>query len=66
MIAGQGFGTMSVLEGKTAIVTGAARGIRRATAELLAENGAAAVEELGRLDIVVNNAGCTWDGSSTR
>ena len=94
---------MSVLEGKTAIVTGAARGIGRATAELLAEHGAAvlladldadvgsaseerarrqtaafagdltkegvceelvqtAVDELGRLDIVVNNAGYTWDG----
>jgi len=93
---------MSVLEGKAAIVTGAARGIGRATAELLVENGAAvmladldadavrqttgeiggqtaafsgdltkegvceelvrtAVDELGQLDIVVNNAGYTWD-----
>ena len=31
---------MSVLDGKAAIVTGAARGIGRATAELLVENGA--------------------------
>ena len=31
---------MKVLEGKAAIVTGSARGIGRATAELLAEHGA--------------------------
>ena len=94
---------MGVLDGKAAIVTGSARGIGRATAELLAENGAAvlvndldanlaaeatreiggeavdfggdltqdgvpealverAVDAFGRLDIVVNNAGYTWDG----
>ena len=94
---------MGVLDGKAAIVTGSARGIGRATAELLAENGAkvlindldgdvadqtsgeiggetvafagdltkegvadelvnTAVEAFGRLDIVVNNAGYTWDG----
>jgi 3-oxoacyl-[acyl-carrier protein] reductase len=94
---------MRVLEGKAAIVTGAARGIGRATAELLAEHGArvlvadldrelaenaaaaidgetaaaggdltedgvpdavvrAAVAAFGQLDIVVNNAGYTWDG----
>ena len=93
---------MSVLAGKAAIVTGAARGIGRAAAELLAEHGASivmsdvdaelaaetaaqigdavavggdltedgvpeavvkkAVESFGRLDIVVNNAGYTWDG----
>jgi 3-oxoacyl-[acyl-carrier protein] reductase len=93
---------MSMLEGKTAIVTGSARGIGRATAELLAEQGArllladldadalahatgeidgetatfsgdltedgacdalvqAAVDKWGQLDIVVNNAGYTWD-----
>jgi 3-oxoacyl-[acyl-carrier protein] reductase len=94
---------VGVLDGKAAIVTGSARGIGRATAELLAAEGArvlindldgdvaeqAAAEiegettvfagdltkedvpdrlvqkaaaEFGRLDIVVNNAGYTWDG----
>jgi 3-oxoacyl-[acyl-carrier protein] reductase len=94
---------MGVLDGKAAIVTGSARGIGRATAELLAEHGAQvlindldadvaeqaageiegetavfggdltkegvcdqlvqkAVDEFGKLDIVVNNAGYTWDG----
>ena len=94
---------MGVLDGKTAIVTGSARGIGRATAELLAEQGAQvlvndldgdvaeeaakkiegetvafagdltkdgvpdqlverAVEAFGKVDIVVNNAGYTWDG----
>src|ERR671911_1180270 len=94
---------MGVLDGKAAIVTGSARGIGRATAELLSEHGArvlindldgdvaeqaasemegetavfagdltaggvpealvqAAVDAFGQLDIVVNNAGYTWDG----
>ncbi|MEX2195429.1 MAG: SDR family NAD(P)-dependent oxidoreductase [Thermoleophilaceae bacterium] len=94
---------MGVLDGKAAIVTGSARGIGRATAELLAEQGAkvlindldgdvaeeasgeisgettafagdltkegicdqlvqTAVDAFGRIDIVVNNAGYTWDG----
>ena len=94
---------MGVLDGKAAIVTGSARGIGRATAELLAEQGARvlindldadvaeqasgeisgetavfggdltkegvpeqlvqkALEEFGRLEIVVNNAGYTRDG----
>ncbi len=94
---------MRVLEGKAAIVTGSARGIGRATAELLCAQGARllvndldadlaaeaaaqidgetavfggdltqegvcealvekAVAEFGQLDIVVNNAGYTWDG----
>ena len=94
---------MGVLDGKAAIVTGSARGIGRATAELLAEHGAkvlvndldgdvaeeasnemqgetvsfagdltkdgvpdklveTAVEAFGQIDIVVNNAGYTWDG----
>jgi len=94
---------MGVLDGKAAVVTGSARGIGRATAELLAAHGArvlvndldadlaaqaaseidgetavfggdltadgvpealvqAAVDAFGRLDIVVNNAGYTWDG----
>jgi 3-oxoacyl-[acyl-carrier protein] reductase len=94
---------MGVLDGKAAIVTGSARGIGRATAELLAGHGArvlindvdadvaeqtaaeidgetavfggdltrdgvpealvqTAVDAFGQLDIVVNNAGYTWDG----
>jgi 3-oxoacyl-[acyl-carrier protein] reductase len=94
---------VGVLDGKSAIVTGSARGIGRATAELLAEHGAKvlindldgdvaeqasnemqgetvsfagdltkegvcddlvskAVESFGQLDIIVNNAGYTWDG----
>jgi 3-oxoacyl-[acyl-carrier protein] reductase len=94
---------VGVLDGKAAIVTGSARGIGRATAELLAENGArvlindldgdvaqqaaseiqgetavfagdltkpgvpddlvkTALDEFGQLDIIVNNAGYTWDG----
>jgi 3-oxoacyl-[acyl-carrier protein] reductase len=94
---------MRVLQGKVAIVTGSARGIGRATAELLSAQGArvlvndvdgeaaqqaaaeidgetavfagdltadgvpealvqAAVDAFGQLDIVVNNAGYTWDG----
>ena len=94
---------MGVLDGKAAIVTGSARGIGRATAELLAEQGARvlindldgdvaeqaaseiggetavfggdltqqgvpdalvqkAIDEFGQIDIIVNNAGYTWDG----
>ena len=94
---------MGVLDGKAAIVTGSARGIGRATAGLLADQGARvlindldgdvaeqaaseiagettvfagdltqpgipdqlvqkAVDEFGRIDIIVNNAGYTWDG----
>jgi len=94
---------MGVLDGKAAIVTGSARGIGRATADLLAEHGARvlvndldgdaaeqaageiggdavsfagdltkegvpeqlierAVEAFGQIDIIVNNAGYTWDG----
>jgi 3-oxoacyl-[acyl-carrier protein] reductase len=93
---------MGLLEGKAAIVTGSARGIGRATAELLISEGAkvlindidgdvaeqaageiegetavfagdltkdgvpdelvkTAVEAFGAIDIVVNNAGYTWD-----
>ena len=98
---------MGVLDGKAAIVTGAARGIGRATVELLCTHGArvlvsdldgeiaaqtaseiegdttvfagdltsdgtpealvqAAVDAFGQLDIVVNNAGYTWDGMAHR
>jgi 3-oxoacyl-[acyl-carrier protein] reductase len=93
---------MGVLDGKSAIVTGSARGIGRATAELLAAEGAqvlindldadlakqaadeikgettvfagdltkgdaperlvkTAVDAFGKIDIIVNNAGYTWD-----
>src|SRR4249920_3443506 len=99
----KGTNRMKVLEGKAAIVTGSARGIGRATAELLCAQGARvlindldadlaaqaaaeiegqtavfggdltqdgvcealvekAIAEFGQLDIVVNNAGYTWDG----
>jgi 3-oxoacyl-[acyl-carrier protein] reductase len=92
-----------VLDGKAAIVTGSARGIGRATADLLTQHGARvlvndldgdlaeqaaaeigggaetfagdltkpgvsealvdrAVEAFGKIDIIVNNAGYTWDG----
>jgi 3-oxoacyl-[acyl-carrier protein] reductase len=97
---------MLLLEGKTAIVTGAARGIGRATAALFAAHGArvvlsdidedltraaadeilagnetaiavsgdvtaadfgekivkTALDNFGGVDIIVNNAGYTWDG----
>jgi len=94
---------VGVLDGKAAIVTGSARGIGRATAELLSEHGAqvlindldgdvaeqaageikgettvfagdltkpgvpdelvqTAIDSFGKIDIIVNNAGYTWDG----
>jgi 3-oxoacyl-[acyl-carrier protein] reductase len=94
---------MGLLDGKAAIVTGSARGIGRATAELFASQGAkvlindidgdvaeqaateidgetavfagdltepgvpddlvkTAIEAFGEIDIMVNNAGYTWDG----
>src|ERR687891_358437 len=95
--------SMGLLEGKAAIVTGSARGIGRATAEMFVREGAkvlindidgdvaeqaaneidgetavfagdltaegapaalvqTAVDAFGQIDIVVNNAGYTWDG----
>jgi 3-oxoacyl-[acyl-carrier protein] reductase len=94
---------VGALDGKSAIVTGSARGIGRAVAELLSEQGAQvlindldgdvaeqaaseiqgetamfagdltkesvpdqlvqkAIDEFGKIDIIVNNAGYTWDG----
>jgi len=94
---------MGLLEGKSAIITGSARGIGRATAELFVSEGAQvlindidgdvaeqaateiegetsvfsgdltkdgvpddlvkkALDDFGKVDIVVNNAGYTWDG----
>jgi 3-oxoacyl-[acyl-carrier protein] reductase len=98
---------MGLLDGRAAIVTGSARGIGRATAELFAAEGAkvlindldqdvaeqtateidgetavfagdltkegaadelvaAGVDAFGNVDIVVNNAGYTWDGVAHR
>jgi 3-oxoacyl-[acyl-carrier protein] reductase len=94
---------VGALDGKSAIVTGSARGIGRAVAELLASQGAQvlindldgdvaeqaateisgettvfagdltkenipdqlvqkAIDDFGKIDIIVNNAGYTWDG----
>ena len=94
---------MGMLDGKSAIITGSARGIGRATAELFVSEGAQvlindidgdvaeqaaseiegetsvfsgdltnegvpddlvkkALDDFGKVDIVVNNAGYTWDG----
>src|SRR5918995_293043 len=45
------------LEGKTAVVTGGAKGIGAATARVLEDAGARVAEQHGGIDILVNNAG---------
>ncbi|MCP9971119.1 SDR family oxidoreductase [Actinomadura madurae] len=51
--------SMGKLDGRTALVTGAGRGIGREIALKLAADGAGVV--FGGVDIIVNNAGYTWD-----
>jgi 3-oxoacyl-[acyl-carrier protein] reductase len=49
---------MGMIDGKVAILTGSGRGIGAATAKMF---GKATLDSFGGIDIIVNNAGYTWD-----
>src|ERR1700741_2237648 len=51
---------------RTALITGASRGIGRACARALAESIKEAFARAGKVDILVNNAGITKDGLALR